>query len=143
MSCGLSVMGTRSRHRGSVGAKIESTRLPRTGRSLLWLSPTPLAVWGCGSGPDAGLARRSAQCCRISAADRHAQPSITRDVFMGRRVANSDAARARQMSKRALNGHWPQPSRAEASAVVLSQCAVRDLNPEPADSDYSVVDSCR
>ena len=47
------------------------------------------------------------------------------------------------MSKRALNGHWPQPRRAEASAFVLSQCAVRDLNPEPADSDYSLVGSCR
>jgi len=47
------------------------------------------------------------------------------------------------MSKRALNGHWPQPRRAETSDFVLKECAVRDLNPEPADSDYSVVISCR
>jgi hypothetical protein len=37
------------------------------------------------------------------------------------------------MSKRALNGHWPQPRRVETSDFVLKECAVRDLNPEPAD----------
>ena len=47
------------------------------------------------------------------------------------------------MSKRALNGHWSQPQRAETSDFVLKQCAVRELNPQPADSDYSLVVSCR
>jgi hypothetical protein len=46
------------------------------------------------------------------------------------------------MSKRALNGHWPQPRRAEASDFVLRSCAVRDLNPQPADSDFSAANSC-
>ena len=37
------------------------------------------------------------------------------------------------MSKRALNGHWSQPQSAETSDFVLKQCAVRELNPQPAD----------
>src|ERR1035437_4075255 len=35
---------------------------------------------------------------------------------------------------------WRPIRRWIATHFVLSQCAVRDLNPEPADSDYSVVD---
>ena len=38
---------------------------------------------------------------------------------------------------------WRPIRRWIATHFVLSQCAVRDLNPEPADSDSSVVVSCR
>jgi hypothetical protein len=42
-----------------------------------------------------------------------------------------------------MKREWRPIRRQIATHFVLSQCAVRDLNPEPADSDPSVVDNCR
>ena len=48
-------------------------------------------------------------------------------------VALSPIGRVRDSSK---NGHWSQPRRAGTSAFVLGKCAVRESNPQPADSNY-------
>ena len=93
---------------------------------------------------------------------------MTQGVYMGRKALDPGAVAALEEAR----GHWeagvPDQSQ-EPKKWVLSGfvgfrwvwrpsvkedrplqaydlhlwCAVRDLNPEPADSDYSVVDCCR
>ena len=56
----------------------------------------------------------------------HARPSMTQDVYMGRKAVDSRAVGALEMGD------------------LYKECAVvREVNPQPADSDYSVVDSYR
>ena len=56
----------------------------------------------------------------------HARPSMTQDVDMSRKAVDSRAVGALEMGD------------------LYKECAVvREVNPQPADSDYSVVDSYR